>query len=78
VTIGYSFRDYDALARLRSAMSFNSGLRLVLVAPDAKAVTGALPLEAERLTRIERLFGGPDTISEVGRVLESNTLAALP
>ena len=26
LTIGYSFRDYDALARLRSAQSFNQGL----------------------------------------------------
>jgi len=34
LTIGYSFRDYDALARLRSSLAFNPHLTLALLSPD--------------------------------------------
>ena len=38
LAIGYSFRDYDALTRLRGASSVNEKLRLALIAPNAEEV----------------------------------------
>jgi hypothetical protein len=35
VAIGYSFRDYDTLTRLRSAARLNSDLNVVLISPQA-------------------------------------------
>lgn len=63
LTIGYSFRDYDALARLRSAMSFNSDLTLLLLAPDSKDIIDSLPLRREQVIPIEHNFGWPEAIS---------------
>lgn len=72
LTIGYSFRDYDALARLRSAMSFNSNLHMALIAPDAKKILNGLPFEAQQSTPIERLFGDADTLLHLDTVLTSS------
>jgi len=35
VAIGYSFRDYDMLTRLRSAARLNSDLKVLLISPHA-------------------------------------------
>jgi hypothetical protein len=75
LTIGYSFRDYDALARLRSAMSFNSDLKVVLLAPDARAILAPLPLERERLVEVDQPFGSPVAMPHVGRILETYKLS---
>ncbi len=48
MAIGYSFRDYDALMRLRGARSVNEKFRLVLLAPDADVILKAVPLEEDR------------------------------
>lgn len=57
LTIGYSFRDYDALARLRSAMFSNPQLRLLLVAPDASDILARLPLDREQVRESQNSFG---------------------
>lgn len=38
VVIGYSFRDYDALSKLRSAASYNPVLKLLVIDPQAEAL----------------------------------------
>lgn len=62
LTIGYSFRDYDALARLRSAMSFNSDLHLTLWDPVASAIRDNLPVDKGRITTLDSLFGDLDAL----------------
>jgi len=42
VAIGYSFRDYDALTRLRSAARLNSNLKVLLISPHASDRAGGL------------------------------------
>ena len=44
LTIGYSFKDYDALTRLRGASSANDKLRLAILSPDAKDIASTLPI----------------------------------
>lgn len=39
LVIGYSFRDYETLSRLRGAHGRNEGLKVVLLAPDAWGLT---------------------------------------
>lgn len=54
VVIGYSFRDYDALSRLRSAASYNPDLRLLVLDPNADSLCKPLRehgVEAEPLPR---------------------------
>jgi len=36
VFIGYSFRDYDTVTKIKSALNFNDKLILIVLAPDAK------------------------------------------
>lgn len=42
LAVGYSFRDEDALTRLRSAVRANPKLKIAVVAPDAKKLTERL------------------------------------
>jgi len=42
IVIGYSFRDYDALSRLRSAASLNKHLKLLIVDPNAEELARRL------------------------------------
>jgi hypothetical protein len=57
LAIGYSFRDYDALTRLRGAMTGNPKLHLALLSPDAQAVLKTLPLPRDREVPFSFLFG---------------------
>ena len=57
VTVGYSFRDYDALTRLKSAMFNNERLVLILVSPDATEVLDRLGLPPERVKAVDLPFG---------------------
>jgi hypothetical protein len=57
MAIGYSFRDYDALMRLRGARSVNEPFRLVLLAPDAEKILESIPLEESRKTALPFSFG---------------------
>ena len=56
LTIGYSFRDYDALMRLRGAAASNVGLALLLWSPTAEAILKDLPMEASQKQAIPFLF----------------------
>jgi hypothetical protein len=57
IAIGYSFRDYDALTRLRGAMSVNENLRLLLVGPSAEKVLARIPIPKDRKIPWPRKFG---------------------
>lgn len=57
VTVGYSFRDYDALTRLKSAMFNNERLVLIVVSPDATEVLHRLGLPPERVKAVDLPFG---------------------
>jgi hypothetical protein len=57
VTIGYSFRDYDALTRVKSAMLNNERLILIVIAPDATEVVHRLGFSPERAKAIDLPFG---------------------
>jgi len=59
LTIGYSFRDYDALLRLRGAIFHNEKLNLLLVSPNATEVVAQLFLPPGRVFPIDALFGAP-------------------
>ncbi|HTS13611.1 MAG TPA: SIR2 family protein [Candidatus Limnocylindrales bacterium] len=77
LTIGYSFRDYDALARLRSAMSVNPTLRVALLAPDCKEVLQRLPIDHHREIPLELFFGNKATAAQfsgaISKLLSSLT-----
>jgi hypothetical protein len=69
LTIGYSFRDYDALARLRSAAAFNPDLAVCLVDPFAKDILNKLGIDSGRAVPIEHNFGGSETLSLIRDVV---------
>jgi hypothetical protein len=58
LTIGYSFRDYDALTRLRGAMSGNAELRLAVLSPNAQMALKLLPFAPVRTVPLSFYFGG--------------------
>ncbi len=64
IAIGYSFRDYDALTRLRGAMSVNDHLRLVLVGPSAEEILKHIPIPEDRKTPIPLRFGQDSAVIE--------------
>lgn len=78
LTIGYSFRDYDALARLRSAMFFNQNLKLALLAPDAKEVLSSLPIEHHREMIMQFPFGTKEHSADLWQAISVLIGAALP
>jgi hypothetical protein len=57
VTIGYSFRDYDALTRVKSAMLNNEHLVLIVISPDASEVVNRLGFQPHRARPIDLPFG---------------------
>lgn len=59
LAIGYSFRDDDALTRLRGASSVNDRLQLVLVAPDADKILEVVPIPPEQKLALPFYFGKP-------------------
>jgi hypothetical protein len=63
LTIGYSFRDYDALARLRSAQSFNAGLTVALVSPDSKKILEGLLIDHHKEVPVELSFGDDQNLA---------------
>ncbi len=75
LTIGYSFRDYDALTRLKSAALFNSKLGLALLAPDSDAIISGLPFLSEKFAALPFAFGGPklsEYLQFVSSLIEEN------
>jgi hypothetical protein len=72
VAIGYSFRDYDALTRLRGAVSANDDLILILVDPRAEEVLKTIPIPEERKVPLNVRFGGlPEQLAMLSELLES-------
>lgn len=57
IAIGYSFRDYDALTRLRGAMSVNDDLRLLVVSPSADEILKGIPVADSRKAPLPYKFG---------------------
>lgn len=71
VAIGYSFRDYDALTRLRGAASVNDGLNLVLLAPRAEEILKTVRIPDERKMPFNSKFGElPDQLNLLSEYLE--------
>jgi hypothetical protein len=81
IAVGYSFRDYDALTRLRGASSMNEGLQLALVSPGAKEILQELPIPANNAIPMPYYFGAPETTAEclagVGAFLRGTSLPSL-
>jgi hypothetical protein len=57
IVIGYSFRDYDALSRLRSAASYNPNLRLLVLDPGASVLTERLTAQGVNAGPLGQSFG---------------------
>jgi hypothetical protein len=64
LTIGYSFRDYDALMRLRAAIRQDEKLNLLLVSPNATEVVTQFSLPTERILPIDAPFGVPGMVPD--------------
>lgn len=71
LAIGYSFRDYDALTRLRGAASANEGLKVALIAPSAKATLTNVNMEPDRKKPFDFCFGDNQSLasSDIGSFL---------
>jgi hypothetical protein len=66
LAIGYSVRDYDALTRLRGAVSVNDNLRLLLVGPSADKVLAGIRIPDERKVPLTFKFGEkPDELGSL-------------
>jgi hypothetical protein len=57
VVIGYSFRDYDGLSRLRSAASYNANLKLLVLDPQADALCKSLRDQGVVAEPVAQYFG---------------------
>ena len=70
VAIGYSFRDYDALTRLRGAASVNDSLNLVLLDPRAEEILKTVRIPDERKMAFNSKFGDlPDQLNLLSEYL---------
>jgi len=70
IAIGYSFRDYDALTRLRGAASVNDSLKLVLLAPRAEEILRTVRIPDERKMPLNSKFGEmPDQLNLLSEFL---------
>ncbi len=67
IAIGYSFRDYDALTRLRGAASANDDFRLMLVSPDADKVILEIPISsAQKMSLAFKIENKSELLSAIG------------
>ena len=80
VVIGYSFRDYDALSRLRSASSYNPDLRLLALDPQAQSLCKSLADRGVTAEPVPQYFGAekfePDYLDAIQRALSTSRVAA--
>ncbi len=77
IAIGYSFRDYDALTRLRGAASLNDDLQLVIVDPNADKVLPEVWVSGKRRVPLSVKFGeAPEQLdllsAQLRRILGAN------
>jgi hypothetical protein len=70
IVVGYSFRDYDALSRLRLAASYNPGLRILVVDPNAASLCRMLKGRGVVASPIPENFGNPSA-SYLSRITEA-------
>lgn len=70
IVVGYSFRDYDALSRLRVAASYNPGLRIIVVDPNAASLCRTLKRRGVVASPIPENFGNPSA-SYLSRIIEA-------
>lgn len=91
VVIGYSFRDYDALSRLRSAAAFNASLRVLVIDPNADSLCQGLRTKGVNAEPLTAHFGkeegapllpssskGLNNLEALKTVLTTPHLASLP
>jgi hypothetical protein len=58
IFIGYSFRDYDTVTKIRSALKYNSKLSVLLFSPDASSIVDRIfPAFRDRTEAIPLKFG---------------------
>lgn len=69
LAIGYSFRDYEATTRLRSAVALNDQLHLVLVSPNADKAVPGIPIPTQQKSSINGSFGEAECLEEIKKVL---------
>lgn len=61
VFIGYSFRDYDTVTKIKSALKFNDKLRLLILSPNAdEIVLQFFPDSRGRVVPLSYEFGSKD------------------
>jgi len=70
----FSFRDYDALTRLRGAASINDKLRVALVSPSANKILADIPILGTQKVPIECYFGKPDCLGNIETLMASDYL----
>ncbi len=71
VAVGYSFRDYDALTRLRGAASVNDELKLILLAPRAEEILKDVRFPEDRKKPFNFKFGEmPDQVNLLSEYLD--------
>lgn len=81
IVIGYSFRDYDALSRLRSAASCNSALRLLVLDTQAESLCKRLRGYEVVAAPLAKLFGSEyekDYLSAISAALPTHPRKAEP
>jgi len=77
IAIGYSFRDYDALTRLRGAASLNDSLNLALVAPRAEETLRTVQIPDERKMPFNSKFGQlPGQLNQLSEYLDKTIRAS--
>jgi hypothetical protein len=79
VFIGYSFRDYDTVTKVKSALKFNNKLRLVILSPNADEVALQFyPDFSGRVAPLSYTFGRKDQqesyLREIREFLGQNLL----
>ncbi|MGB7731971.1 MAG: hypothetical protein WBL50_28405 [Candidatus Acidiferrum sp.] len=77
LAIGYSFRDYDALTRMRGASSVNEKLQLALISPDAEKILQDVPIPTEQKRPIDGYFGKADDMENQLLAIEAFLAEAL-
>ncbi len=73
ISIGYSFRDYDALTKLKTASLFNPELTVLVVDPKAQERCAMLQENGIRTVALEACFG--EDVKYLGTVWENVTKA---
>jgi hypothetical protein len=74
ICIGYSFRDYDALSKLKSCSLYNQNLSVLIIDPQAEKLSKQLQDDGVRAIPLQAKFG--EDIQFLGKVWEEVEKAA--